>query len=436
MRSVLVLSSLFPPAANSGAVRVGRLVRGLDALGWRVVVVAGDPAFNGRVDGSYARGLPDHLEVHREPIPSLRRGYARLRRLSRRFETTAGNSEASPVLTPSGRLGPRAFDLARRHVFVPDEDISWYPAAVRRSRMVLERRDVGVVLASAPGFVSTLVARSLHRSTGVPYVLDFRDEWIEHPWRSRGAATDRLEAAMERSVIASASRVTTISPEITAAVKRRYPLHRRKVSTLTNGFDEEEFAGLPRVGANAPRFMICHFGSIYRDLGVLFRALRRADERGGLSLSEVRIRLFGQVTPHVLEEALRHGVREVVEPVGYVTRDEALAAELAASVLLVLPAPGYGPTGKVFEYLGAGRPICALAAPDDTVSRILRQTGVGFATDSDVEGLASWLAATAAAARAGRDDRRIDFEALAGYSMSSVARRADELLTAAMDERP
>jgi len=198
--------------------------------------------------------------------------------------------------------------------------------------------------------------------------------------------------------------------------------------------DEREFGALTADSRHG--FTICHFGSIYRDLGVLFGALRLALSQGGLQAGGVRLRLFGQVTPQVLDEASAHGLATLVEPIGYVTRDEALAEERAASVLLVLPAPGYGPTGKLYEYLGAGRPICALAAPQDAVARIIRETGVGFATDSDVEGLASWLTATAAAERDRRDDRRINREALERYSMRSVGRECSELLHAAAATRP
>jgi sirohydrochlorin ferrochelatase len=49
-------------------------------------------------------------------------------------------------------------------------------------------------------------------------------------------------------------------------------------------------------------------------------------------------------------------------------------------------------SGKVFEYLGAGRPVVALVPPNGAAARLLRDTGAGIIVASDdVEGAAAAL---------------------------------------------
>ncbi len=73
----------------------------------------------------------------------------------------------------------------------------------------------------------------------------------------------------------------------------------------------------------------------------------------------------------------------MVEAAGPVPRGEALKIQLESDVLLVIQwnpraRPG-AYTGKIFEYLGARRPILALAPPGSVIGGLLQQTGAGAA---------------------------------------------------------
>jgi hypothetical protein len=58
--------------------------------------------------------------------------------------------------------------------------------------------------------------------------------------------------------------------------------------------------------------------------------------------------------------------------------EETLDALSAADILVLFDSPGrrIGVPGKLYEYLGAGRPILALAEPDGDTAAILRSSGV------------------------------------------------------------
>jgi hypothetical protein len=63
---------------------------------------------------------------------------------------------------------------------------------------------------------------------------------------------------------------------------------------------------------------------------------------------------------------------------------EALALQRSADVLLLLTAADTSAaTGKIFEYLGAGRPIIALARESNQAAQIVRETNTGVAVAPD-----------------------------------------------------
>ncbi len=102
--------------------------------------------------------------------------------------------------------------------------------------------------------------------------------------------------------------------------------------------------------------------------------------------------LAGRLTTE--ENALVHrlGLTSAVDYKGVCDRKAALALQRSASALLLLTSRNTGEaTGKLFEYLAAGRPIIALAAGNEA-ARIVQETGTGITVDpDDVEAIAHAL---------------------------------------------
>jgi hypothetical protein len=77
-------------------------------------------------------------------------------------------------------------------------------------------------------------------------------------------------------------------------------------------------------------------------------------------------------------EIRQRGLESVVEFSGQVPYGRAVAEMAAADVLLLLDTPGRrsGIPAKLYEYLGAGRPVLALAEPNGDTAGALRTAGV------------------------------------------------------------
>jgi glycosyltransferase involved in cell wall biosynthesis len=84
--------------------------------------------------------------------------------------------------------------------------------------------------------------------------------------------------------------------------------------------------------------------------------------------------------------------------VGQLSRPESISLQRRADVLLLITAPDlvWELPGKLFEYIGAGRPVLALADGNEA-ARVVQETGVGWTVPPlDVPAIADALERIAA----------------------------------------
>jgi glycosyltransferase involved in cell wall biosynthesis len=166
-----------------------------------------------------------------------------------------------------------------------------------------------------------------------------------------------------------------------------------------NGFDPADY---PREPRSTSEFVLTYVGTLIRpgqNPEPLFQALALLASRPGLDLdrSGFQIRFLGTAPGTVTDLAERHGVAHLVRHLPAVSHRECLAQQAAATALLFIgwsdPDLGWL-SAKLFEYLGAGRPILAVGPPGGEVSRILRECGLPDLSDDPgviADRLEAWL---------------------------------------------
>lgn len=143
----------------------------------------------------------------------------------------------------------------------------------------------------------------------------------------------------------------------------------------------------------SPKFTIAHFGAFYgtRSPATFLAALAAAMQASTELARDVEVWFFGTFDAAALEavdEAKEvHGrLADAIQVCGVAPYAKAVRAMVSADVLLLVHTRGlWGEkliTSKVFEYLGAGRPILALAPPGET-ARIVCRTGAGVVVEPD-----------------------------------------------------
>jgi glycosyltransferase involved in cell wall biosynthesis len=135
---------------------------------------------------------------------------------------------------------------------------------------------------------------------------------------------------------------------------------------------------------------LLHAGSLYgaRNPAPLLRSLRNAIARGAIEPARVRLRFVGRVGVTGLHAAVGDlGLEQVVEFASHVPRRVILQEMLDASALLVVqPVTTVSVPAKLYEYMGAGRPVLALAEPGGETAEIIRRYNAGIAVHTEDEG--------------------------------------------------
>lgn len=373
MNKVVVIAYDFPPVATAAAHRAVQLVRHLPRAGWSPLVVTPALPHSWAYDPAAAGRLPEDVEV-------IRTGTIEPSRIARRV---AGHRlDGAGVVARTARR-------AREWLMVPDAHMGWIPAAVAAGSRAADGAEV--VLSTSPPASAHIAAYVLSRMRGLAWVADFGDPWSVPGFvQWQGRLRPRVDDALERRVLGRADRVVATTHRLAAHLAGRGAGDRTAV--VANGFDPAAFPTGAR--ADHARFTIVHAGSFYgpRSPKPLLEAAAAALAADPGLHRHLRIRFLGaedRANASRLEQAaVRMGLTDVVERTGWVPRAEALAAMCSASVLALVTDPDEGGRDliplKLFEYLGAGRPILALAPPEGEAARLARTAGGEVADPGDV----------------------------------------------------
>jgi hypothetical protein len=128
-----------------------------------------------------------------------------------------------------------------------------------------------------------------------------------------------------------------------------------------------------------------------QDLGGLLRTLAVGQREGWLAPDRLMVRFVGRLTDRAALEADRYGVAEFVSTSDPIPRLELIARMMSADALL-LPVYDVQPSGlpmRLFEYIGAGRPILVLGNERHLVAQLVASHGLGrvLADSRDLQAL-------------------------------------------------
>jgi glycosyltransferase involved in cell wall biosynthesis len=367
MKTVLFIVHDYPPIHTAGTERVLKFAHHLPDFGYRPLILT---------TARYG-GLPD------DPLHGVYRAgdlihtlFSPWRRRSR--DLPAETQVQIATLSGHSRLG-----RLRDQLLTPDTKLGWLRPAVRLGRQLIARHRPALLFSSSPPETAHLIARRLQQSSGLPWVADLRDGWLfepPNPSLRQPAWRQGWEARMERDVVGQASAIVAATDPIGDDLRQRHPQAAAKITTLSNGYDEAEFAGLERHPRPDDRFLLTYTGSLAASRAgtsaeAFFQAL--ALHRQQHPATKLRVRMVGNIS--AAEQAAAPALGDLVEFVPAVSRRQAHQHQLDADALLLITAPGQRSvaTLKLFEYIRAGAPILALAA-DNAAAAIVQADDLGI----------------------------------------------------------
>jgi hypothetical protein len=376
MKKVLIISFYFPPLQNIGARRPFGLAKYLPRFGWEPIVLTiklpGKPPDGIRVIET------DYKDVLSEWKSRLR------------FNAQKGLHEQVNIKETKNfdysTWKSKAIKFVKEIIAFPDEFIGWYRYGLDAASELLEREHIDAIISTSYPVTAHLIASKLKQKYSIPWVADFRDLWTQNHYVTKYGLIRFFERRMEFKTLFDANVLVTANP--LADVLR--VLHKNKeIFCITNGYDVDDFHDT--TAKLTDKFTITYTGRLYngkRDPAMLFKVVQQLIAEKRIEGNLVEIRFFGPKEQWLLDEIDKYNLKGVVSVNDFISREKAIEIQKESQILLLLlwnnkDEDGIYP-GKVFEYLGAKRPIIAIGRRGSVVQRLLDETNSGkFAEDAN-----------------------------------------------------
>ena len=385
-----MIAYYFPPLGGGGVQRTLKYTKYLPEFGWEPTVLTTSNTYFWKSDSTLWRDVPEGIEIFRSPLAVPITMAERVRSLLK------GSRGGSPPPMRSKHTHAVMKKMAG-FVFIPDIYSSWLPLAVVRGLGILKKKKFDAIYSSSPPETAHLVGYALHKATGIPWIADFRDPWVEgiNFWTPT-AYHRKLHYYLENLIIEKAHRIICTSGRMAVRMKERYAhLPGEKFVEITNGFDEDDYRTEPDPGRKT--FVISHTGML---------SLRRSNYHFMLGLHDllkrrpeirpnIDIRFIGVRESSNDKNISRLHLDDVVSTLGLLPHKETLEHQNESHLLLLIEADSmYSDQiipGKLFDYIGARRQVLGLL-PDGAARDLILKTGCGRVVGArDVAGISQVL---------------------------------------------
>jgi hypothetical protein len=264
------------------------------------------------------------------------------------------------------------------------EPMGWYRYATRAGLQAIKNNKIDIIYSTFPPTVDHIIAAQLHKQTGVPWIAEFRDEWsIRQP-----APFYYFDKRWAKQTLKYSNLLISVTPTL---VRELGSFHSKRTVLITNGFDETDYK--TNNITLTPRMTITYTGTIYpgrRDPSPIFQAVAQLKIKGLISPEDMEIRFFGDnVGAYIPSFVEKFGVKDFVKIGGNIVFRESINRQMESTILLCLewndPKGSGIYTGKIFEYIGARKPILALGYKNGDIDKLLQETGCGVMANDVTE---------------------------------------------------
>ena len=355
-KNILMLSWIYPPANDMAGRRAYGLSKYLKQYGWQPYVctsqVAEGKPSTGGIDPYKQEELKNNTYVIRVPFRT-NRSYPFGNRIVR-----YGITALSPTTQP----------------------LDYYMNCMQILPSIIAKNSIRVMWATYSPPAPLRLAYNLHKVFKIPWIADFRDLWDQKYMYNKYFSYRHRTSIIK--YLRTSSHIVAVTPAIANKLEC---VTDKPVSSIYNGYDPEEYPGVNGMGEDDKNlFEIVYTGSILkppmRNPTPVFKAIDLLLKDKVIDAKRFKIVFYGaniQLLNSLLGDSICRDICLIRESIPH---SKAVEVQQKATILLHLSHPRERGimTGKIFEYLGARRPILSVPGDGDSVERLLERTRAGY----------------------------------------------------------
>jgi len=339
---ILFLTYYFPPLGGSGVIRVSKFIKYLKREGYEISVIT-------------VKDIPFYYydyEILKElsPIKIYRSESLDLARLLYFFGIKKRFAYAGTE-----------FSHFFNKIFFPDAKVGFLPLGYLTSYSVIQKEKPDIIFATSPPYTILLLALLLKKSFSLPLISDFRDLYptgtIPPPFYFKGLLKSLRDLIYKNSDKIITAHYTSL---------KAFP-NNNKIVFLPNGYDPEDFLVEKKELATKS---ILYAGNLERNSKDLLFLAEDLKE-----ISNLKIYLCGHIDFLLAQKIKKY---ENIVYLGRLPHKEVCALMKGADYLLYLSKPHQLIGLKLFEYIGAQRPIIFLGEISEELKMLNERYKVGY----------------------------------------------------------
>ncbi len=405
-KKVLIIAYYFPPLGMGGVQRVSKFVKYLPSFGWEPIVLTVKDIEYFSHDDSLLKELSEEIKIKRTSSFDPLRLIFLFRKLFK-GKDSYGKQRDNPNPAYSGTIrvalrilkkkkNERFFPRQRRgqndislfsgllkfiNLFsFPDNKIGWLPFALIKGIKLCRREKIDLLFSTSPPLTCHLVGYFLKKITGIRWVADYRDSYINNQDGKRVASFKKFFLKRPQKLfLKNGNGFIGVNQRIVEELKGIDP-EAKKIEVITNGYDQEDYDF--KVEKKKEIFQIIYFGTFSPDCPAepFFKALHNLLQKGKLNKDKIKFIDVGLSIGMDIEGLIeRYELKEITELKGYLQHKEGVS-ELLKADLALLVVSEFAPvitTGKIFEYMGAQIPILGIVPQNGEAGKLIESLKAG-----------------------------------------------------------
>jgi len=361
-RKVLVISYYFPPMGLSGVQRTLKFVKYLPSFGWQPLVLTTSSASFYAFDETLSRELPkDDITIYRTDDGRQKTADSIIK--IKKFPSYMYQKLGSAVLQTFCQ---------------PDSRRSWLKHALKKGTEIIENNNIEVIYATAPPFTDFMVAKELSVKFNIPFIIDYRDVWVDNPFNFYATPFHKLYSiGLETEILDHAAKAIVTTRKTKELLLKRYKfLSHSDIDIISHGFDPADFHNYEHIKPDRSKFTITHSGLFQdnRTPKYFLKAVADFFAKNPEAKEVTQLRFVGIMRKNHLKYIKKNALSRNTVLTGYVNHGEVIKHLKESDVLWFMLNDTVRSPGKFYEYIGVKKPILA-CVPEGVISSQVREAG-------------------------------------------------------------
>ena len=380
MKKVLVITYYWPPSGGAGVQRWVKFIKYFKDQNIDPYIISVDPGFASYpvIDNSLKNDIPENTNVY---LTKTNEPYYFYKKINNNQTPYAGfANEGSPSFFQ------KIARFIRGNFFIPDSRKGWNDFSYKKAVEVLEKENIDTVITTSPPHSTQLIGLRLKEALNIKWIADLRDPWTDIYYYKSMLHTKwakRKDLNYEKRVIEKSDEIVVVSDSIKQLlINKSNLIQESKIHIIPNGFDEDDFSVSSTNKNN--KFILSYVGTITKDYPL--DSIKKS-----ITNLNINLEFTGKA-----DGPTKNSLNEIASFNNHVKHKESINLLLASDMLLlVIPKIANNKgilTGKLFEYLGARKPILCIGPTDGDAAKIIQECKSGKTFDySDENGIYEFI---------------------------------------------